>query len=320
MPLDTAKSFLFYGNSEFWVQSKIDLLIKNNPSLKNLKFRAVPQELFFENKNLLSSLFFTNDFFAGPELVLITQATDKITSLLEGLSATPVPVFLVSAKDYLKPSSKLRKFYEEHSSFYSVPCYDLSAKELEKEIDTFFASHQKRISPALVHQIAEFFHEAPDMLKNELEKILSYVGHKETVESSDLRSSVSSPVHNDLMDLVNSFLDKNKKKTFSYLNDLEEAGSFISVLRMLAAGLTRLHQIKCSINAGCSFDQSIKTLFPPLIFHEQERFKKRLALWSQEEIEETLKKVTETEISIKANSKLAPELFEGFFLKILSLV
>lgn len=320
MPLGTAKSFLFYGNSEFWVQSKIDLLIKNNPSLKNLKSRSVPQELFFENKDLLSSLFFTNDFFAGPELILITHATDKITAIIEGLSSPSLPFFLVSAKDYLKPSSKLRKFYEDHPHFYSVPCYDLSAKELEKEIDTFFASYQKKISSDLVHQLAEFFYKSPDILKNELEKILSYMGSKETVESHDLRSSISSPLQNDLMDLINSFLDKNKKKTFVYLNSLEETGSFISILRMLGAGLTRLHQIKLNINSGGSFEQSIKTLFPPLLFNEQERFRKRLTLWSQEEMEELLKKIIETEISIKSNSKLARELFESFFLKNPSLV
>lgn len=49
-PLERTGSFLFYGNSEFWIQSKINLLLKNNPSLQQIKPRILSQELFLKIK------------------------------------------------------------------------------------------------------------------------------------------------------------------------------------------------------------------------------------------------------------------------------
>lgn len=237
--------------------------------------------------------------------------------MIEDIHSESLPFFILSAKDYLKPSSKLRKFYETHHQFYSVPCYDLSAVELEKEINSFFLHHQKKISHDLTREIGKFFYTSPDTLKNELEKILSYLGSKETVEPNDVKSSISLSVQPDIMNLVDAFLDLNKKKTFFYLNTLEDTGSFISILRALGAALIRIHSVKQAMALGHSFETSIKTLSPPLLFTEQEQFRKRVLLWPQTEIEAILQRIPEVEIALKSDGKFARETFEFFFLKIL---
>ena len=120
-PLGETRSLLFYGNSEFWVQSKMDCFLKNNPTIIGFQPRTIPQDLVLENKKDLS-LFFTKDFFSGPEIIIITQATDKIVPLVEDLDSQSAPFFLLHARDYLKPVSKLRKLYEGHPQFFSIPC------------------------------------------------------------------------------------------------------------------------------------------------------------------------------------------------------
>ena len=318
-PLGETRSLLFYGNSEFWVQSKMDCFLKNNPTIIGFQPRTIPQDLVLENKKDLS-LFFTKDFFSGPEIIIITQATDKIVPLVEDLDSQSAPFFLLHARDYLKPVSKLRKLYEGHPQFFSIPCYDLSSAELEKEIRNIFTQRRKKTSSELIRQIGNFFHSSPETLKSELEKIFTYMGSKEILEMADLKNLISFSGQTEASDLVDSFLERDKKKLITCINRLDESTSYISVLRMLTLSLSRLHHVKSELNSGNPLERSIKILTPPLLFHEQGTFKKQLFLWSQEEMESILKEITKIEISIKLNSKVAKEIFEFFFLKPLVLV
>jgi DNA polymerase-3 subunit delta len=317
-PLGTWKSLLFYGNSEFWVQSKIDYFLQNGLELKNHHPRLISQELILENRNFLSDLFFTKDFFSGPELIILTQVTDKIVPLIEDLfQGKSIPFLIIRARDYLKPSSRLRKLYEGNYDLASIPCYELASIELEREIVSFFTQNQKKISPALTRQLGNFFHASPDTLKTELEKILTFMGSKEEIDLKDLKNLVSLSNSADVIDLVSAFLDRDKKKVINCIENLDETISYISILRVLAASLARLHYIKCKLNTGNSLEESIKALTPPLAFNEQGAFKKRLSLWSQQQLEDSLKKTSEREIFIKLNSKAAKEILEFSLLETL---
>lgn len=315
-PLRSLRSLLFYGDSEFWVQLKFDYFIENNPSLKGFRSRIISQDTILENKDTFSQLFFVKDFFRGPEILIIAQATDRITPFVEDLlNSQSASFFIIKALDYLRPSSKLRKVYETHPYVGSMPCYEESSSNLlEKKIDSFFKHHGKKISPDLSQRLGKFFFSCPDTLHTELEKVLAYIGSKETIETEDLKGLVSIPSQTDYNDLVNSFLDKNKKKVIHSLDSFSDGALYISILRSLSLNLTRLHQAKFPLDKRISFEESTKQLKPPLLFNEVESFKKRLSIWSVQEIEVTLKKLLETETSIKRNSKVSKEIFEFFFL------
>ena len=321
-PLKSFKSLLFYGNSDFLAQWKIDHLLKKNPDLIRLQVQQISQEAILESKEPLSNTLMTQDFFRGPEIIIITHSTDKVTLLIEQMleSMAPLPFFIVKAQDYLKPTSKLRKLYEGNPDLGSVACYELTATELEKEITSFFTQHGKKISLELAHRIGEFFRPSPEALKSELEKILLYMGPQESVEAMDLKKSLSLSSPIDTSNLVNAFLNKNKKILINCVESLEDTSSYISTLRALGSSLLRLHQIKCEIDKGEPFEKAIQKLSPPLLFTEHSSFKKRLYLWSKPALEEGLKKMSEIEILIKINSRTAKEIFEFSILEAVSLV
>lgn len=321
-PIKDFKSFLFYGSSEFFVQWKIEHFFKKNPAFVQLETRVISQDSLLEKDTSLSSLLLTQDFFTGPQVTIIAHATDKITSLIEQAleSSSSLPFFFIKAQDYLKPTSKLRKLYESHAELGSIACYELTPAELEKEITSFFTQHQKKIPSELAQRMGLFFHSSPELLKPELEKILLYMGPQEVVDPSDIKKIMCLSTSGDTADLVNAFLNKNKKALINSIENLEETSSYISVLRALGASLLRLHQVKSQMEKQKSFERAIQELSPPLLFTEHALFRKRLSLWSHPALENALKKMSETEIILKLNSRMTKEIFEFSLLETLLLV
>lgn len=311
------KSGLFYGGSEFWTQWKIDYLLNNNPALQKTIRKVIPQDVVLSDPNLAQTLVFTADFFSGPQTLIITHATDKICSLIENLTEGPTfPFLLVKAQDYLKPTSKLRKLYEENPNLGSIPCYELTTRELDKEIASFFAHHNKKISPSLAQALSEFFHPFPDLLKGELGKILLFVGSKEEIDAQDVKKNLNAAFPSDTDDLTNAFLNRNAKDFLIQLKNLEES-QYILILRSLNSALCKIHQLKGEILKGEPFEKAIHKLSPPLLFTEHPLFRKRLSVWDVSLIEATLNQLAHIEVLIKYNSRLSKEVFEFSLLECL---
>jgi len=318
-PLTSLNSILFHGSTDFCIQMKIDQFLNNNPTLTSHQKKRGSQDALLKNKVSLLDLLKTDDLFnRDPEVFIITNSTDKIVPLVEDVLKEESDLFfIIKSQDYLKPSSKLRKLYESNDSLACMPCYELSLSDFEREIGSFFTHHHKEISSELRRNLASFFHTSPDTMKEELNKILTYVGLNKVISMSDIKDVISSLKTAESNDLIYSFLDKNKKKTSRALQSLDKTISPISIMRSLASSLERLYQVKRAINTGSTLEQGIKTLLPPLFFSDQALFKKRASLWSQEELEVSLKKLLDLEVSIKENSRLSKEIFEFNFLSMI---
>ena len=98
----------------------------------------------------------------------------------------------------------------------------------------------------------------------------------------------------------------NTSKSSKILSKLlSEGASPISILRSLMKYLIRLQKTKIEMKKGNNFEQSIKTLRPPVFWKEKDNFQKHCLKWPLQDIETNLSKLLETEISCKLNSKLA---------------
>ena len=98
----------------------------------------------------------------------------------------------------------------------------------------------------------------------------------------------------------------NASKSSKKINKiLTECASPISLIRSLINYLLRIQQTKIEMKKGNNFEQSIKSLRPPVFWKEKDNFQKHCLKWPLHEIEANLSKLLETEISCKLNSKLA---------------
>ena len=94
------------------------------------------------------------------------------------------------------------------------------------------------------------------MVKNEIEKVLSYVGEREVIEIEDVDAVCSKPIVGKIFEMTDAISKKNKEQTLNLYNDLiasKEAPS--QILYMLSRQFFLLLAIKELDEKGASFNE-----------------------------------------------------------------
>lgn len=287
---------LIHGDSHFHKQLKTKLILKKNPAFAAYPQKNIAEDVLLSGGLSLETLLQSDDLFSGPQLIIITDATDKIMKDFF-LPQSHVPVFIL-AKEYLKPSSKLRQHFETEPNLLCIPCFDLTHENLKPYITHFFSQHQKQVDPALIHRLAVFFELTPDTIDTELEKILLYAGDEIEISADSIKNIISTSHYPEVRDFTDAVLDMDKTKFFLYGQHLEK-DTLIPVIRTLYGGLLKIHQIQGAISSGKTFDQAVSALSPPLFFKEKSTLKKQIQLWPANKISHTLEALKNMEIKVK---------------------
>lgn len=289
-------AFLIHGDSRFHKQLKMNLILKKNPAFSGYPKKTIAEDVLLSGDLPLETLLQSDDLFSGPQLVVITDATDKIMKDFF-LPPSHLPVFIL-AKDYLKPVSKLRQHFETAPNLLCIPCFDLTHEDLKPYIAHFFIQHQKHIDPTLIHRLAMFFESTPDTIEGELEKILLYAGEEAEISADLIKNILSTPHHPEVQDFAKAVLHMDRAKFFLYGQHLEK-DTLIPAIRTLYGGLLKLHYIQNALSSGKTFDQAAATLSPPPFFKEKAALKNQVQLWPADKIGHTLEGLKNMEVKIK---------------------
>ncbi len=317
-PKPSFLSILFYGEEEALTDSKIQLFLSTAPLAQKTSVHQIYEEDILQEKVILADILSTPDLFSGPPLVLIKNATDKLVPFLKNLleNTTPPCPFIVRSVTYLKPTSKLRKLYEEHEDLVAMACYALSTKEVELQIQTILSAHKKKISPPLLENLAHLFQDNLFMVKPELEKLILYVGPREIIEEKDVRLGLSGLISSGSDTLTTAFLDRNPGAFSKHFKlQLTEEGTPIGILRALNMYLVRLHEAHTLLNSGKSLDIVMRSIRPAVFFTEKPQLQRHLKLWSPAALQKAIEHILLLEVECKLNSSLAEDLCAHNLLK-----
>ncbi len=317
-PKQSLVSILFYGEEEALTDSKIELFLSLAPFAKRATLHQVFEEDILQSKIILRDILATPDLFSGPSLVFIKNASDKLVPFIKEIleNKSPTCPCIIKSTSYLRPSSKLRKLFEEHEDLAAIACYALSIKEIETQIQGILISHQKKISSSLLENLAYLFQDHMFMLKQELEKLILYLGTRDAIEEKDVRLALSGIISSSADNLTSSFLDRNPG-VFSkhFRSQLAEEGTPIGILRNLNMYLVRLHEAHTLLGSGKSLDLIMRSLKPAVFFTEKSQFQRHLNLWSSPMLQKTITNLLLLEVECKLNSSLSEELCSQFLLK-----
>ena len=78
-----------------------------------------------------------------------------------------------------------------------------------------------------------------------------------------------------------------------------EGQNLVSIIRILTRHFNRLYQVKLLIKNGKTEQQAMNSLYPPVFFKQVNNFNKSVKLWSEIQLIDMLKKLTDTELSAK---------------------
>ena len=126
--LNINKIILFYGKNEGLKKQEINNLIKGKKEV----FYYEEKEILENNNNFTQSIF-TKSLFEDEKIIIIKRATDKIFSLIEGISLSNLDdILIIIDSDNLEKKSKLRSYFEKSKSNICTAFYPDNEKTLNE--------------------------------------------------------------------------------------------------------------------------------------------------------------------------------------------
>ena len=139
---------------------------------------------------------------------------------------------------------------------------DITRSEIEF-IRNIAGQAGKQISAEAVHMLLLSVHADPLMLKNEVFKLLSYIGDRREIDVSDIRLIGSKSAELSAFDFQDMLNKKNLDNAISWIGSRVEGkqeGELISLIFLLYSNYRKMLEVKSMLKAGRNLDQLVKEL------------------------------------------------------------
>ena len=311
--------FLLYGEN-FGLKKDIKDIIKIAIKQKNdsLEMLSVYETEIFDNEENFYNSIYSGSLFSNKKIITIFDATDKIMKKIDSVYDTYTEnVFLVIISEILEKKSKLRSFFETSKKTICIPCYLDSQKDLEIIAQSEFRKNNISLSSEAINLLIEKSNSDRGNLKNEIEKIKTYLLNKKNIGLGAIKSLINFTGDYKSDILVNECLCgdiSQYKKIISelYVNTVNQ----ILLLRILSNKVQRLLNIKKQENKSNNIEHLINIFKPAIFWKEKPMVKKQLSIWNLNDLKKIINQINNTEYLCKKNSQVSKAIFFNFFLKI----
>ena len=306
--------FLFYGENEGLKKEIIESNFKNNYPKKTFYY---DESEVLNNKGNFFEEILSKSFFENEKLIIISRSTDKITSIIEEILEKKIDdLVLILNSGSLEKRSKLRLLFEKNKEIICIAFYEDNNQTLSSMANQFFRNNKIQISQQSINLIINRCRGDRQNLKNELNKIESFIKNKKRIEISEILQLTNLAENYSVTELVDNCLAKNKNKTLNILNEnnynLEDC---IIVIRTMLAKSKRLLKLFQEIKISNNIDSAISSIKPPIFWKDKQIVKDQINKWSHKKIELLIFRINEIELLIKKNSSLSLSVLSDFIIE-----
>jgi len=306
--------FLFYGENEGLKKEIIESNFKNNYPKKTFYY---DESEVLNNKGNFFEEILSKSFFENEKLIIISRSTDKITSIIEEILEKKIDdLVLILNSGSLEKRSKLRLLFEKNKEIICIAFYEDNNQTLSSLASQFFRNNKIQISQQAINLIINRCRGDRQNLKNELNKIESFIKNKKKIEISEILQLTNLAENYSVTELVDNCLAKNKNKTLNILNEnnynLEDC---IIVIRTMLAKSKRLLKLFQEIKISNNIDSAISSIKPPIFWKDKQIVKDQINKWSHKKIELLIFRINEIELLIKKNSSLSLSVLSDFIIE-----
>ena len=307
--------FLIYGINEGIKDEIINSFTLEYP--KEAIFRYDEKEIFLNLENFYNNLY-SQSFFEEKKIILIDDITDKFKNEVELiLSKKLIDVTLILISNNLEKKSKIRSLFEKDKELICVPVYKDDNRNLFNIANTFFKSKNIKISPESINLIIERSSEDRKNLKNELNKIESFVGDKKKIDLGELTKLTNLSENYDIGKVIDLSLAKNSKQTMRALNEnIFTKEDTIIIIRSFLKKSKRLLKLLSELEETKNIDQVISSTKPPIFWKDKPIVKRQPEKWSKSKINDLITSINKIEIFLKKNSSISLMLVFNFIYEI----
>tara|TARA_B100001564_G_C20546963_1_gene627063 strand:+ start:41 stop:1027 length:987 start_codon:yes stop_codon:yes gene_type:complete len=310
--LNINKIILFYGKNEGLKKQEINNLIKGKKEV----FYYEEKEIL-ENKNNFTQSIFTKSLFEDEKIIIIKRATDKIFSLIEGISLSNLDdILIIIDSDNLEKKSKLRSFFEKSKSNICTAFYPDNEKTLNELTYDFLKKKNISISPSNINLIISRCNNDRNYLFNELNKIEFFSKGKKKLDSENIIKITNLVENHSISDLIDQCLARNKKKTIWILNENNFSNEdCVMIARIFLNKLKRNLILRENFEKTKNIELTISSAKPPIFWKDKEIVKQQIYNWNTKNIKKLIYKLNELEHLIKKNFYNSINIISDFILE-----
>ncbi len=241
-------------------------------------------------------------FGGGRRLLKLRDAGDSISKTLnEYLKVANVTdaLVLIEAAE-LGPRSSLRKLCEAAKNAASIACYVDDSRSLTRVIGETLGGHGLKPSRDAMTYLSANLGSDRSVTRGELEKLALYMGGPGTVELADAQAAIGDNAASALDDISMAAGSGDKAGLDKALTRALDEGSHpVQILRAVARHFLRLHLAAGLVATGRNPDQAMKSLKPPVMFMQVDRFRVQLQRWNAAHLNNALDILSEAEMDCK---------------------
>ncbi|WP_407493930.1 DNA polymerase III subunit delta [Pseudooceanicola sp. MF1-13] len=246
-------------------------------------------------------------FFPGPRVVFVEDASEThAPALIPALEDwQPGDAQVVITAGNLKPTSKLRKFFEAHKNAYAAAIYDNPPTRAEIESELARAGLKDLKQEALRDLTALANALDPGDFRQTLEKLVIYKhGDASPVVPDDIAAVAPASTEAGIDDLMDIVAEARSDQIGPLMQRLRAQGTQpVS----LCIGLMRHFRTLYAVAAhpGGS-NEGINKVRPPVYGLRRDKVLRQAQGWGVEKLQRALTEITETDLALRSAAQTAP--------------
>lgn len=295
---------LFYGPDSGMARERSQtitrILLGENPD--PLAILDVSEAKLLADPAFLADELAGYSFLADRRVILIRDAGDKLTKILEAVSGSMrSDVYIIVLSGELGPRSSLRAWFEKAPHAAAVACYHDEARDVGDLIRETFSRANIAVGSEVVTYLLSQLGNDRYVTRQELEKIITYVGDEAILTLQAARLLTNYNQETDLDEAINALADKNLPALDRALTQLVKEGvQPIQYLRALSRYFQRLYAIKLQAKHS-NVDAVIAALRPPVFFKQVPILARHAKQWQLDGIAKALELITAAELACKTS-------------------
>ena len=306
--------FLFYGENQGHKNQIIEEKFKKK--YKENTYYYDENEILNNENNFFNNIL-SKSFFENEKLIIINRATDKIKKTLEEVIEKKIQdLVIVLNANTLEKKSKIRSLFEKSKDAVCVPFYEDNNQTLSAIVNNFFKEKKIPISRLAINLIVQRARGDRQNVKNELEKVASFIKNKNKIEIYDLLKLTNLAENYNVSELIDCCLSKNKRRTINILNEnnysLEDC---ILIIRTFLIKTKRLIKLSKDFSKTKNLDITISGFKPPIFWKEKDVVKQQIKSWSYKDAEDLMYEINTIELLIKKYSNNSINILSDFIIK-----
>ena len=319
-------SVLIYGNDPMRVADRRQQLIKvllGSNAEEEMRLARISRENLKKAPEQAIDLCKAQGFFPGKRAVLIEEANetiaDIITKAVEEWKDGDATIVVTAGS--LKPSSSLRKFFEQKKNTFAVPIFDNPITKFDVQ-EIIAESGLQNITQEGFAQLTTLASDLqPGDFKQTIEKLALYkLKDKTPITPQDIINCSPNSNEAEIDEILNVMLAGNEFKVSQILGRLSSQG-ILPVTFIIAATRHFIALFSIISNPG-GITAGASALRPPIYGPRRDALINQAQKWGPVKIKTAIKLLTATDLKLRSSNQQAPQmaLVERLFIRIAMLL